>query len=705
MGGMDPQTEDDLNAFCSSVPLHFHCSSPALAMDASAQTLQGVFRELSRLCDGDHTVYLRTDSHSFVEIHRSGPRSLFTSTVAAFVPNVVIKLQTSLVPSIITAVTLQQGSPVLHTKSGLFIVENLAEIVNLVKQHKAAFIREDATLAVWANELQPALASLHQVLKELGVSLGRLDLVRIVEPSADYGEGLGGSDNDHIPFDDFIHGYESATPVDKISEEVAYLEAQRLALQPLGLDDTLEGLYPISRTNLFDSLSSNSPMLGDSPFLSSAVSTGMSRMSLGHASQTSLSPCYSPTSFDFDFSSPSISSGSASDCSAMSTPLTIAPSVLSSPHSSWSSPALPTIPEADLNETAQVECYDEASAASPVHCASPASSPNVSDTELTGETTSKRKRIKTKQSDSTVEVVSEKTRARRAPRASSPAKAIAPYPRRAGKTVPQAIVPVPPAVKRALAPLPSRSLRYRSSSVSSTASSVSSASTSGESGSKRTNIARLTTKVTSAVCCDDNEREILESDDSGSEYEAGASELDELDDEYDGNYRPTKRTRSVTSSTRAESPGSSVTGSVRRKAVSPLIAAEKSSARKKKSSSYGGCRRKKGRGRAKAGKAAGPRPTCIWCDREFTRESDVLRHEQSSCKLYPFERKLDYCPLCDKIISRNDAVIRHQGSEDCKKRQHELGLAKAKTAKTKAGARVAKAAKEPLSPRRRRTKS
>ncbi len=128
-------------------------------MDSSSHNLPGVFRELSRLSDGDHTIYLRTDSHNFLEIHRTGIRNIFTSAVAAFIPNVVIKLQTPLVLSIAAAVYVlsrhaavtatdcsatcspsQQGSPTLHTRSNLFIVESLPNIVNFVKHHKAAFI-------------------------------------------------------------------------------------------------------------------------------------------------------------------------------------------------------------------------------------------------------------------------------------------------------------------------------------------------------------------------------------------------------------------------------------------------------------------------------------------------------------------------------------------------------------------------------------
>lgn len=206
------------------------------------------------------------------------------------------------------------------------------------------------------------------------------------------------------------------------------------------------------------------------------------------------------------------------------------------------------------------------------------------------------------------------------------------------------------------------------------------------------------------------EPEILESDDSGSEYEADPSELelDELDDEDDGDvdyddYRPAKRARSFQSSPRAVSPSPSVPATpVRRKAVSPKLASEKKASKKKKSSGWsaGGSSKKK---KAKA-QSNGPPPTCVWCDKEFTRESDVLRHELHSCKLYPFERALWCCPLCDKVISRTDAVIRHQGSDDCKKRQRDQrdqGLLTAdKVARKKAGARAATTAKAPLSSRR-----
>ena len=167
------------------------------------------------------------------------------------------------------------------------------------------------------------------------------------------------------------------------------------------------------------------------------------------------------------------------------------------------------------------------------------------------------------------------------------------------------------------------------------------------------------------LCSEDDsedEHEILGTNDSGSEYVADPSEL-ELDDD---DYRPAKRTRSLSCFTRAELSTSLVaTVRVRRKGVSSKFVSRKNGPKRKESSA---CVRKKKPGTM----PEAPRPACVWCDKEFTRSSDVLRHEQTSCKLYPFDRTLEYCPLCDKEISRNDAVIWHQDSVKCRKRQRKL---------------------------------
>ncbi|KAM5531146.1 hypothetical protein V8D89_015167 [Ganoderma adspersum] len=675
-------------------------------MDLSVHNLPTVFRELSRLSDGDHTIYLRADPHSFLEVHRAGIRNLFSTTVAAFIPDVVIKLQAPLASSIIAAVPSRQGSATLHTRSNLFIVENLSDTVNLVQHHKAAFIREDATLAVWANEVQPALVALRQVLRELGVSMDRHDLVRIVDPSNIDAEVIADSNTAHDAFDEFIHDYED--PADKSQDELALHRPGRDTLLPVRtLDDTddLEAMYTVSRTNLFDSLSADSLALGDSPFLSSVVSSGMSRLCLNNTSHAPLSPTF--PSLSFDFSSPSLSSDSSYDGSVLSTPLTVAPSVLSSPLSAWSSPQLPTILEEDaLLGTLPVPSVDPSTV-----------SPPVLGRVLAADTPSKRERSpKAKQAPSIDVAVPEKTRPRRVPRVPTPLKAAATTSPRARKTIPKAITPASPAPKRVVSPLPARSGRTRSSSISSTSSAASR--TSAISAPKatapkatapkttRSRAAQLTLpRVTHAACCGSHselEHEFLESDDSGSEYEADPSELDldELDDDDDAydDYRPAKRTRSLPCSIRAASRASSITPTpVRRKAVSPKIASakKKKAAPKKRRSSFGCASSKK---KKPAAQPEGPPPTCVWCDRVFTRESDVDRHAEKSCRESPFGKKTVQCPLCDKPMSRNDAVLRHLGTDDCLSRQREQGLlppedeeAKTRT-KTAASVRAAKKA-------------
>ena len=160
-----------------------------------------------------------------------------------------------------------------------------------------------------------------------------------------------------------------------------------------------------------------------------------------------------------------------------------------------------------------------------------------------------------------------------------------------------------------------------------------------------------------------------ESDESGN-HEPEASELENEDgndnhhdsDDNDDEYRPSKRTRCLSEPTwTTTSPTSAPSTPVRSKVANPKTPSKtpsKTQSRKKKSSARGS-----------RAKSMGPPPTCLWCDREFSRESDVLRHEKRSCKLYPFSREHKCCPLCHKEFSRDDAIIRHQGSDECVKRQ------------------------------------
>ena len=72
-------------------------------MDHLSTLSSAVFRELSRFGDGDHSLIVRTDAQTFLELHRSGKQDFFTSHIAALMPNVVIKLQTPMSAQIVSA--------------------------------------------------------------------------------------------------------------------------------------------------------------------------------------------------------------------------------------------------------------------------------------------------------------------------------------------------------------------------------------------------------------------------------------------------------------------------------------------------------------------------------------------------------------------------------------------------------------------------
>ncbi len=74
-------------------------------MDRTLTIYTVLLKELSRFGDGDHSVVLRTeDPRTFLEVHRGGKRNLFTSHVAALMPNVVVKLRTPMSAQIVYAV-------------------------------------------------------------------------------------------------------------------------------------------------------------------------------------------------------------------------------------------------------------------------------------------------------------------------------------------------------------------------------------------------------------------------------------------------------------------------------------------------------------------------------------------------------------------------------------------------------------------------
>ncbi|PIL27338.1 hypothetical protein GSI_10485 [Ganoderma sinense ZZ0214-1] len=120
------------------------------------------------------------------------------------------RLQTHTATSIITSVPPRHGSgsATLHTRSNLFIVElNMSNAIELAQHYKAAFIREEGSLAAWASELQSALIVLRHVLVEHDVSLDRHGVVHIVDPNEIDSESTGDFGAACDAFDSFINDY------------------------------------------------------------------------------------------------------------------------------------------------------------------------------------------------------------------------------------------------------------------------------------------------------------------------------------------------------------------------------------------------------------------------------------------------------------------------------------------------------------------
>ena len=110
--------------------------------------------------------------------------------------------------------------------------------------------------------MQPALAALHEVLEELRVPLDKHEFVHVVALSDADGEVVPdhSASADRYAFDEFIQGYDD--PADKAHDESTFSQTRRNAPIPLetldDADDLKAGMYTVSRTNLFDSLSLDS---------------------------------------------------------------------------------------------------------------------------------------------------------------------------------------------------------------------------------------------------------------------------------------------------------------------------------------------------------------------------------------------------------------------------------------------------------------
>ncbi|RDX41632.1 hypothetical protein OH76DRAFT_188860 [Lentinus brumalis] len=651
-------------------------------MDAFSCPTPHLFDQLSRLSDGDHSVFVRTDAQAFLEYHRGGKSSVFTSHVAALMPNVVIKLHTPLVPSIISSVQPQQGRPVQrdpHTR--LYVADGLTDIIGLVKDHKAATLREDATLVSWSNNsLHEALTSLLAVYKDLHALIAKYDPARAVDPAPFLGDSLVESSMGMDCFDQFIHNYESSTSVgDKPQDFSTFFPGARNTLPPLGTLESvnsIDGLFSSSfRAPYVSSRSTSgmqSPMLGDSP--STYMSSSISRLCIDNTPLSSAS-MFSPA-MSFTFSSPSASTSSVSD-GTLSTPMTIAPSVLSSPNS-WEStplmesPSLPVILETPLEEN-----FDEESASHFLNgpqlpdsqpMISPVLPPSPRDRHapISVANSPKRKRpspakaapAAPKSPSKARTPAAEKSRSRRSPPVTSPkaSKASASRPKKALAAPKKAkVAPVPPpAPRRGVCPLPGRVVKSSRRSISA------SSSPAPEVAPNTAVSTRPFLHVSDSLESDeesDHEHtyEDRESDcDSESDYEADRSSDDDEDD-----FRPYKRTRSSSRPIVSALDDSSRTC---RKARSQKINAAMGVGSRKGSST---------RWRKGAKKEKEPRSLCMYfdvCGKDFSRNSDMMRHAHCSCPGNPKKRGHSKCPLCDFVASRHDAALRHRGSENCRQR-------------------------------------
>lgn len=431
------------------------------------------------------------------------------------------------------------------------------------------------------------------------------------------------------------------------------------------------------------------------------MSSSISRLRIENTPLDSVS-MFSPAAMSYAFSSPSASSSSASD-GMLSTPMTIAPSVLSSP-SSWEltpftdSPALPVILETPLEEH-----FDEASAShflngpempesqpmiSPILPPSPREAAPMSIVD-----SPKRKRSSpapAKQAPATPKSNSkarapptEKSRSRRAPYS----KALKATASRAQKPLPAhekaKATPAPPAApKRGVCPLPGRIVRSsRRSTFASTSASTPVFGSNPIASNRRPLLLRG-----SPSSDEESDHEHMHEDcesgcDDASEYEADRSSEDDDDD-----FRPYKRTRSCSYPPVSALDDSSRT---RRKARTQKINAAMglgSKARKTSSSSY---KRRKGKGK----KEKEPRTPCIFidiCGKDFGRHSDMVRHCNHSCAGNP-NKLFAICPVCGYIASRNDASLRHKGSDNCRQR---VKANLARLAREKEEAEAAEAAAE-----------
>ncbi|KAI0365996.1 hypothetical protein BV20DRAFT_694423 [Pilatotrama ljubarskyi] len=592
-----------------------------------------LLRDLTRLFPGDHTIYVRNETHSYLEAHHGVASTALTAPIAALMPNVVIKSHTPASRALRPILEARSPSDDVPPRARLQVVDRLVDIIGLVNGHQAAIVREEESLAVWSHDVQDTLSSLCEMQKVLDSWYN--DRLSTNTSSWRRPSVL---EADRV-FDDFLHNYDSVLPSSSGSSLelvglLVHTELGTLAPLPV-LDDVLPNSGPtlshVSRYAYVDALSpraiADSPMLGDSP-------AGLENVYMAlRSSSPQPVPSTSPSTLSISNLTPSSLSSSLSP-SILSTPATVVPSDLS-PHIQSYSPVFDDdlfLMEVDAEP---VELKDLSRPATlsidalTMPIPGPSSSPRERSPEinvippandsLAAESSSAPK-IKRGKPVATTAPKSASGRGRQARRAAtvqsqSPALApIPPAPRtrsRASKAhAPETTVA---SAERVIRPLPARAARSGRSSIASLGLSTEKLSLWSS--------ARVGRSVP-------HEDELSDADAEGeSEYE---------DNDHSGDYDEA----SYSDVERQERP---------------------------RTLKRGRAKTTRGPSKKKKEKESEEDRTCSKCNKIFTRAADCVRH-MDICRKKEGPRTRHPCPGCGKNYSRRDAMQRHlRAAEACQR--------------------------------------
>ncbi|KAI0360791.1 hypothetical protein OH77DRAFT_723915 [Trametes cingulata] len=302
-------------------------------MVAFSSDVLRLLRHLTQVLPGDHTIYVRNDAHSYLQAHQGVASTALTAPAAALMPNVVIKSHTPASGALRSILEARSPSNDVPPRARLNVVDRLLDIIGLVNGHRAAIVREDESLVVWARDVRdavPLLYDMQQVLDAWYYSRAPSSGSSWRRPSM--------LEVDRV-FDDYVHDCDYLVPSGTGSSHelmglLLHMEHGTLPPLPI-LGEASANADPVSLSfaapcyGYFDVAvlsprpTPYSPMLGDSPVELGNVYTGLRPSSPGPATFASPSSS-SPASFTL-----SSFSGTSSPKSLLSTPATVAPSDLS----------------------------------------------------------------------------------------------------------------------------------------------------------------------------------------------------------------------------------------------------------------------------------------------------------------------------------------------------------------------------------------